>query len=958
MRSYLKITFLFLGIFYYSQCFSIDYVSTVTGTWTVTTTWSPAGVPVSGDNVTIAATHTVTINSIVTCNNLTVNSGSRLRQNNTTTVVGNLFIGGPSGRLTGFFGNLIVRGDFTNNGIYDGIAPLVLNTNSKTVSGTGTFNTIANWTFQVATTISAGTTIAKTSGYFVISSGITVTNNGSVSTSTGRVTFYSGSTWINNASSSLLVGLNMFVISGTATLNASANPNTVTFSNSTSYTMFPSALNATFYNLSVLTTGTGSSTKTLSKNTIIDGTLTIGNTGSATTFNANALNMTIRRDLIFAGTTPNITNNTGIMTFDGTSGAQTISGTITTLSIRTLTINNASGVTSSVATSIDGTTTLTSGVFTNSGLLTFNGAATQSITGGTGSLVSAGGFTLNNALGISSSSPVSIRGASIILTAGNFSTSSTITFDGAIAQTISGAGTFSGTSVSTITINNAAGVTTTSAMSTDGTILISSGTFATGATAITLTSTAAATARIDESAGNITGTNWSVYRYVPASDTGWQDISSPVTGGNISTWDDSLFLSMDWSCPDGMAAPSWQSVYKWTPGASSCLACWVEVTNCAEAINMGQGIELWLATTLTALNATTFRSIGTPTIGTETVSISGTIDDCALTGNIYASAMDFDDFRLDNTHIYNYFELYDEVSHTYSSYDCTGGPCAGTGKLAGSDGTIPSHQGFWVYNETGASSILTFNETHKSATNINLLRAQPLNEQNILRMHIHSNMIKNTHESLIRFNENASESKNNIGDVPFRKSRDKASPSLTPLSSDNQKLSISTIPYFKNEQSVTLVATLGIAGEYFIDFKGIHSIPYSCIILEDKENGSFTQIDLDKIYSFTHSDISKERKFILHFKKEGSESCKLTQEITTSNISFGTVNTNELIVSFDFHQITNANVRVYSSLGQAISETNCKVDNNSIVIPLPDTKQIYFVQITTPFETVTKKVVY
>lgn len=1014
MRLFIKFSSLFFGVLFYSQSFAINYISTGSGTWTVTTTWSPAGVPAVGDNVTIVATHTVVINSGAACNDLIIENGARLRQNSALTIVNDLNILGPTGNLTGFSGNLTVRGDFTNNGIYDGIAPIILSVNPKVVSGTGTFANTVNWTFSIATTIAAGTTISKASGSFLVATGITVTNNGSVSLSTGRVQFYSGSTWVNGASSSLLVGTNMAVVSGSATLTATANPNTVTFSNSTSYTMFPSTLAATFYNLNVFTTGAGSSTKTLARNTTINGTLTIGNTGSITTFNANARDIVIRRDLTFAGTTPNITNNTGTMTFNGASGVQTISGTITTLSIRNLTISNAAGVIDSVNTNRSGSTTLTSGVFTSTGTLTYNGTAAQTIvgaggslistgnfvinnasgvtssrpvsirgtttltlgnfianstltfdgsvaqtiTGGTGSIVSAGGFTLNNASGVSSSMPVSIRGASTTLTSGNFSTSSAINFDGSVAQTISGAGTFSGTSVSTITVNNAAGVTTSSAMTTDGTILISSGTFATGVTAITLTSTAAATARIDESAGNITGTNWRVYRYVPASDTGWQDISSPVTGGNISTWDDSLFLSMDWSCPDGMTSPAWQSVYKWIPGPSSCGACWDEVTSCAEAINMGQGIELWMATTLTALNATTFRSIGTPTIGTETVSISGTVDYCALTGNIYASAIDFDDFWLDNTHIYNYFELYDEVNHTYSSYDCTGGPCAGTGKLAGSDGTIPSHQGFWVYNETGASSILTFNESHKTSTNIDMLRAKPVNEHNILRMRIHSNMIKNAHESLIRFNEIASESKNNIGDVPFRKSRDKASPSLTPLSSDNQKLSISTIPFSKTDQSVELIASLGVAGEYNIDFKGVNSIPYSCIILEDKTNNSFTLLDGDMTYSFTQADIFKERKLVLHFKKQGSESCKITSIPSSSSISFGAVNADGLSVSFDFEKITDANVIVYSSLGQVISKFDFKVDNNSIRIPLPATKQVYFVQITTPLETVTKKIIF
>ena len=835
-------TILFLLLFYSGTAWCTDYISVASGTWSVTTTWSPAGNPTVGDNVTIAAPHTVTINSgaiTTSCENLTINSGGTLTQNGQTRVRGTLTILAPSGRLTSGVYNLAFSGNVINNGILEGTATTYFDINAKTISGSGSFPQTSAWFFRVNTTIAAGTSISKSSSNFSVSNGVTVTNNGTVYLPHGTIQFGTlpTSTWINASGSSLTVGAAM---TGSGTLTASANPNTVSFLGISSlYTIFPLSLNAgTFHHLIIRKGGAlGSATRTISKNIIVNGDLTIGYTGYTNTFDVNGQNVTIKGNLITAGTAPLITNNTGTMTFDGTS-AQTISGTIANITSTTLIINNAAGVTSS----------------------------------------------------------------------------------------------------NSMTIN--------------GTITVSSGTFATGANTITLPSTAGSTARIGNSAGSITGTNWIIQRFVAAGDTGWQDMSSPIAAANISAWDDSLTLSIDPSCPDGMAA-GWSSVYYFNEATQT----WIAVASCVEPLTPTKGFELWLATTLSVFTGKTFRTVGTPNIGTMAATVASGLDNYSLVGNPYASGMNWSLIADggDAPNLYDYYEIYDDLNHNYAAWD--GFTNIGTGKLAGTGGIIPAHQGFWVSCNGGGAASLTFRESQKSATNIELVKMMSPVETNILRMKIHSDKMPNAHESIIRFTENATENRDAHGDIPFRKSREVASPSITPVSADNYKLSISSFPDNKETLDIPITATVGVPGDYMIDFKNVNSVlAYSCLVVEDVSTGNQFPLKRDYTFKFTsHSETDSEWKFILHCKKSSSDCYDSQNSSPDVNIS---ANNNGITASFYFENATTTTISVSNILGQETMNTTISVSQDDLILPLPKTNSVYFIRITTEEGTVTKKIIY
>ncbi|MGZ4158679.1 MAG: hypothetical protein ACXVED_16500, partial [Bacteroidia bacterium] len=171
---------LVLGISF--SAFSVNYTSAGAGpvAWNVATSWIPNGIPTGTDNVTIAAGHTITLNTAGVCNNLTIN-----------------------GTLKGLSMSLTVKGNYINNGLETGSGVMsFINSGAFTISGAGTFSSAVSFSFAANSTrtISAGTTMVKTGGTG-ISTNAVVTNLGTVTL--GVVNTNTGSKWINSTNSSL-----------------------------------------------------------------------------------------------------------------------------------------------------------------------------------------------------------------------------------------------------------------------------------------------------------------------------------------------------------------------------------------------------------------------------------------------------------------------------------------------------------------------------------------------------------------------------------------------------------------------------------------------------------------------------------------------------------------------------------------------------------------------------------
>jgi len=143
-----------LAGFHAGEAWALNITSIATGNWNATSTWSSNTVPTSGDNVTIANGHTVTLNTASTaCLSLTVGQGvSGVLQYlggtaSTLTVGGDVTIAAGGTLRTGTSGTVLtnvlsVGGNLTNNGTLD------LSTTSNATGATLTFTGAASATFS------------------------------------------------------------------------------------------------------------------------------------------------------------------------------------------------------------------------------------------------------------------------------------------------------------------------------------------------------------------------------------------------------------------------------------------------------------------------------------------------------------------------------------------------------------------------------------------------------------------------------------------------------------------------------------------------------------------------------------------------------------------------------------------------------------------------------------------
>jgi hypothetical protein len=244
-------------------------VSVVSGNWSNAGTWSPAGVPSAGDNVTISGANIVSINVGAQCNNLTIsgtlryngNSPRVLTANNDITInAGGNFNVNTTSNAThslSISGNLINNGtlDFATDGNSLCRTTFLKTTGNQTLSGTGTTNnfytincnvgksftntlditssnftvptnflTLTNGTFKLSTTNASNitpftgvTTIGQTCGLWLNSANSTISNGADI-TLTGKITVSDGTLNIGNAANEdLLSSGGTFSITGGVT---------------------------------------------------------------------------------------------------------------------------------------------------------------------------------------------------------------------------------------------------------------------------------------------------------------------------------------------------------------------------------------------------------------------------------------------------------------------------------------------------------------------------------------------------------------------------------------------------------------------------------------------------------------------------------------------------------------------------------------------------------------------
>ena len=178
--------------------------------------------------------------------------------------------------------------------------------------------------------------------------------------------------------------------------------------------------------------------------------------------------------------------------------------------------------------------------------------------------------------------------------------------------------------------------------------------------------------------------NFTVRRFIPAGVADYRNLSSPVIGATLATWDPDLEISCD-DCPDGCAY-----------GSNGCFMSvkrhqnntYIPLTSISDPLTNGDGFEVWVGDDLSSFSGTTLNNTGTILTGTTNQSVSG---NWHIKGNPYACPIDFDNLSFSG--VGQYYYVYDASIGAYQWYDRVSAT-ASTAELA--SGYVAIGQGIWM----------------------------------------------------------------------------------------------------------------------------------------------------------------------------------------------------------------------------------------------------------------------
>ncbi len=599
----------------------------------------------------------------------------------------------------------------------------------------------------------------------------------------------------------------------------------------------------------------------------------------------------------------------------------------------------------------------------------FNGAIAQSIpaftyhnmiSAGSSAKTLSGNIVVNNDITVTNNLDVTASNFSIAvkrnwIKIGTFNAQNgTVTFNGSVAQTLTGSGT---TTFHQLDINNTSG----GVLLSSGSYLLNSvispinGNFNTGTRPFTMVSTATQTARIATkgAAASLSG-NFIIQRFITARDTSYADLSSTVQASTMNDWDNELpAISYIHTPPTALA-----SAYTYNETGD----VYVPILSSSAALSPGKGFEVFLSGDYfyASLPNTTMDAVGVPNQGTQNLSslISNNAQGWNLVGNPFASSISWASVYAASggasSGLYDFIEMYD-----YTIGDWNGYTSADAIEIA-------SGQGFWVYGLPAASPLtLIVPESAKTTASNSSIKA-PIKTQPYFTLKIASQANNFSHTFKVDAKENASD-EFDVADLPFRASPNKATPVLYSTIND-QKVNLNTFNSANETYSMPLTIKVNAMGNYAITAAGFNFMEeYECILLEDKllsssalDENTFINLTSQNIYEFEMFKLEDKKRFVLHFFK--NKDCK--QSINSEEHIYEEHNTVEVlpynggnVLNFNYSENTQVLVSVFNLLGQDIVEKrNFTVEKQSEIIQLPENyRGLYFIKITSDKGNIVKK---
>ncbi|MDQ3100666.1 MAG: hypothetical protein M3R08_04715, partial [Bacteroidota bacterium] len=321
--------------------------------------------------------------------------------------------------------------------------------------------------------------------------------------------------------------------------------------------------------------------------------------------------------------------------------------------------------------------------------------------------------------------------------------------------TISGAGNFQ---LFTLRLRTPAGTVASSNIDIRGTIAIEEGILNASASEVRLLSSATGTGRLGRiAAGSDYIGELTMQRYVPAGNTNWRFIGSPVAGKTVQHWHDDFYTAgyPGSNYPNFYSPPGsgifWPSVrwYNEThPGPNENDGL-TGVTS-SMPLAKGKGFAAWCGSNFTTTNAFVIDVKGAPHIAHSPITLPMTYTN---TGNTIADGYNLVSNPLPSPIAFSELALGADISNAYWIYDpITGSNASWNGVVGtnGANGIIQSSQAFWL-KANGPAITTTISENAKVTNNTGGVFGDEITNMAMMRLRVIDAQMEYSDETLIVF---------------------------------------------------------------------------------------------------------------------------------------------------------------------------------------------------------------
>ena len=488
-------------------------------------------------------------------------------------------------------------------------------------------------------------------------------------------------------------------------------------------------------------------------------------------------------------------------------------------------------------------------------------------------------------------------------------------------------------------------------------IQVDGGTFTTNNN-LTLKANNTLSARVASmSLGSISG-NVTVETYIPGGTTGWS-----LWGANglpsliVSDWEAQIPLTCS-DCPNTCYSAGgvfFSSIQGWNESSSFANAYLTNISK-NDAITSGKGFWVYVGSTSSTSIAYTLSSTGSLNQGNITFPITKSNNNFNLIANPYASPIDFDLFRAQNsslitTSMYGYNA---DVAQMGTYVSPAGGANNGVNRI------IPAGQAFFV--ECTSSGNVTFTEAMKTSDNTSanpVLRPSSLSTNLKLKIkgfngNTDETIISSSPMASIDYDPNYDGKKLSLAPKNFGAPllNNNATSISTKIGNDN--FAVNNVGAIYNTLTIPLLAKASVTGQYTISAEDVLNYA-GCVIIKDKISNTFTDLKINP-YVFTLNDSTSSPRFELilcPFNKSVS-----VKELNESNNILISQDENGAFVKTFFEQNTKTVISVYNILGQKIAKDIILNEASAITrLDINNHNQILFVKVVANNQSLTKKIV-